>query len=144
MLIFAILACAAGTDTGTEPVSDTATDTAAVTTSTAPALQAHVLEGACLQGITQSVDLGTEAPLQYAVEVRYSSGVAEQMQPDLYLRPSPLTASTALADYESPLYRDGSTLRFSCGYAWEVQGPRIEGEAAGMAVAYRVSWLTLE
>jgi len=63
------------------------------------------------------------------------------MQPDVWLRPSLAVLDPALEDYESPLYRDGSLLTFSCGYRWEPGGPILAGVQAGPASGYRVSWL---
>lgn len=150
MFLLLILACATDTTTTTD-VRDTAaearTDTGGADTDNPAApgttLVAHTAEGYCAQGVTQSVEMGT-VPLQYTVEVKYVGGVAEQMQADILLRPNLLTPNAAWEDYESPLYRDGTQLVFTCGYAWERSGPTIDGEDAGPAVSYRAAWFTLE
>lgn len=106
-----------------------------------PALSYHEATGGCLQGLVQSVDLGTDAPLSYTVEVRYARGQAEPMVPAPYARASTMVSTEQADSWDSPLYRDGTVLTFTCGYAWEAQGPQLDGEAAGGAVGYRVTWL---
>lgn len=108
-----------------------------------PVLHGHLLTGACLPGLTRSVDIGTSTPIQYSVEILYSSGLSEQMLPDLWFRPSQAW-SGGDDRLESPFYRDGSTVVFTCGYHWETGGPIIDGQVAGQATSYRLSWFTLD
>lgn len=122
--------------------ADTGTDAEIVDNS--PALSAHTLTGACIQGRVVTLDIGTDEPLQYAVEVRYARGQSEPMVPAPYARESTMVSTEQSDHWDSPLYRDGSVLTFTCGYAWEMQGPTIDGDAAGMALGYRVTWLVLE
>jgi hypothetical protein len=129
-------------------VADTAADTgtgATTTTTTTQAVpQVHVSEGGCVHGAIMEIDLGTESPLSYQVEVHYATGVWEPMLPDVAHRSSAVGEDPAMQQYESPLYRVGSVLTFTCGYEWErPEGPTIEGEGAGQAVGWRVSWITL-
>lgn len=147
--VLLLVACATSTDEGTDDVAfaddDTATDTDTTGTTSSPSGPvAHLKEGGCVQGAVIEIDLETESPLTYQVEVKYSSGVWEPMQSSIHMRPSTAMIDGNLTDYESPIYRVGSTLTFTCGYQWEMaSGPTIEGESAGLAVAWRVSWLTL-
>lgn len=101
----------------------------------------HERSGACIQGLIMDVDLGTDTPSMLQVEIRYSFGQAEIMQSDPLHRSSPYMAEGA-DRFESPLYRDGSSLTFTCGYRWETPGPIIDGEPAGSAIGWRVSWMT--
>ncbi len=145
LLLAALPACAGapGSTSTSGACGECGADTSADTGSPQPASTGPVAaeaSGACEQGDVVRVQLGAR-PLLYAVEVQYEGGLAEPMQPDLYLRPSLLTLEPSLEDYESPLYRDSTELVFSCGYAWEASGPRIDGQQAGPAVGYRVTWL---
>lgn len=139
--MFTILLAIACAPAPTDTDADTDTGTALAPS---PALSAHTLTGACIQGRVVTLDIGTDEPLQYAVEVRYARGQAEPMVPAPYARASTMVSTDEADHWDSPLYRDGSQLVFTCGYAWEAQGPTIDGDAAGMAVGYRVTWLVLE
>jgi hypothetical protein len=86
------------------------------------------------------VDLGTTVPVGLQVEVTYENGRAEVMVPDFVSRSA--LGDVDLTQYESPLYRDGSALVFTCGYKFERLGPVIDGSSAGKAISYRISWVS--
>ncbi len=116
--------------------TDTASDTASLPV---PGLQAVTREGACTQNDEVSLDLGTDRPMALQVEIIYADGKAVVLGHDGLL----WMISNELREYESPMYREGSTLVFPCGYKWEVGGPYFYGELSGPAVSYRASWLVL-
>lgn len=132
-------------DTGSVEPEDT--DTAAAVKA-GPALEAHVQSAECSQGQVIDLDLGTTQPYVYQVEVQYGNGATEPMQASIHMRSSIAVINGALTDYESPIYRTGSTLTFTCGYAWEGTGAghpvRVDGILTGDAVSYRVTWITAE
>lgn len=143
--LLAFLACATqDADDATSPFPEHDDDSASPT-SVDPAnggLLGHVETGDCAQGEIIELDFGTAQVFGYQVEVKYADGTFEPMQPSIHIRSSIAMIDGSLADYESPIYRNGPVLTFTCGYQWESTGPRIEGVQTGTATGYRVTWMT--
>ena len=143
ILLFVLAtACQAPSAPSGDVVQDTAgTPVDSDTQVQASSVTGHSLTGSCSQGQGLEVDLGTTVPVGLQVEVTYENGQAEVMVPDFVCRSSLGYPDFPL--YESPLYRDGSLLIFTCGYKFERLGPVIDGESAGEATSYRISWMVL-
>lgn len=144
-ILLALLACATHNDDDDDGLREFDSDSASpasVDPASDGGLIGHVETDACAQGEIIELDFGTAQVFGYQVEVKYADGTFEPMQPSIHIRSSIAMIDGSLADYESPIYRNGSVLTFTCGYQWESTGPRIEGVQTGAATGYRVTWMS--